>query len=180
MTRTYVHKTFSQEVRNYQTLLKEREKHLTLTIIDTHRDILIDAMLCYFHTLSKPSDILIQTKGATSSLARYVLYTLLREQGYTLAAIAYTLNRNPATIVQGIEHLQNFIIDNPNNPDYSNLHMQKNAEIPKPDLLRALTQLRTFNKEIHEFNLSEGKKGKRKDSRPFSSPEEKELSEFGL
>lgn len=146
--RPYILRTTNPKVKEFQQLLKSKHTTHTLSIIEQHRDILIDAILCYFHTLSQPQDIMIQTRGSTSSLARYTLYLLLREYGYTLAAISYTLSRSPATIIQGIELFNKSVIDNPENPEYTNPYMKRKADIPKPALLRALKQLREFNEEL--------------------------------
>ena len=148
--RAYIHKTLSPKVKEFQAASRSAHKLQVCHIVDKHRDILIDAMLCYFHTLSNPNDILLQTKGAASSIARFTLYTLLREYGHTLASISYSLNRSPATIIQGIENFEKTIIDNPDTLTYTNSYMQKHADIPKLALLHALKQLRLFNDELKE------------------------------
>lgn len=140
--------TDPEKLKEYRKALKSTQDRFTTNLAIQHRDLLIDAILYYFHTLKTPNDILLQTQKGTSSLARFVLYVLMREAGFTLATIAVALNRNPATVTLGILHFLNEIIDKPTNPEYTNAYMGKYAEIPKPALIEALIQLRTFNEEL--------------------------------
>lgn len=152
--RTYSHKTFSPKVQAFQAQLRASQKEYSLTLAQQHKDILCDALLCYFHTLESANDILLQTHGATSSLARFTLYYLLRDFGHTLQAIACATNRSPTTVLQGIETLEKTIIDKPNDQTYSNSYMQRHAELPKSALLHAIRVLKNFNEELTKEDLT--------------------------